>query len=184
MEQALVFASIVLGVAVAFELGNLNGVLRAKNVRWHWAQPVFAFLVLLSIIAYWWMAANKASGPITLGEFLPIMFQLVMLVLLAAVSLPDKIEDDGIDLAAYYQENRVYQWLLMALYMWSLHIAYIAYSWRHADSVGQFITFIAFDTIAGLIIIAMIFIKRWWQVALGFALLSTGPALWVSRTIS
>lgn len=35
MEQALVLASIVLGVGIAFEMENLNRVLRASKVRWH-----------------------------------------------------------------------------------------------------------------------------------------------------
>ena len=42
MGQALVFASIILGVAVAHELGNLHSLIRSRNVRWYWAQPIFA----------------------------------------------------------------------------------------------------------------------------------------------
>jgi len=34
MEQALVFASVVLGVAVALELDHFSKVIRTKNVRW------------------------------------------------------------------------------------------------------------------------------------------------------
>jgi hypothetical protein len=183
VEQALVFASIVLGVAVAFELGHLNGVLRSDRVRWHWAQPAFALFVLLTIISYWWMAAAKGDGPITLGEFLPIMFQLVLLVLLAAVSLPDRIPEEGVDLAEYYQRNRRYQWLLMALYMWSLHISYLIYSAENAASLGQFLRVTALDTVAGLVMIAMIFARRWSFVALGFLVLSVGPVLWIGRSI-
>ena len=117
MEQALVFASIVLGVAVAFELENLNRVLRSDKVTWHWAQPAFALFILLSIIAYWWGAASQPDRQITFVQFMPVMFQLVMLVLLAAVSLPDKIGEDGVDLSEYYQSNRRYQWLLEPLFL-------------------------------------------------------------------
>ena len=183
MEQALVFASIVLGVAVAFELGHLNGVLRSDKVRWHWAQPAFALFVLLTIISYWWMAAGKEPGPITLGEFLPIMFQLVLLVLLAAVSLPDTIPDDGIDLAEYYQRNRRYQWILMSLYMWSLHVSYLLYSAQNTDSFGDFVRVTIMDTFAGVVMIAMIFVRRWLLVAVGFAILSIGPGLWIGRSL-
>ena len=122
MQQALVLASIVLGVAITFELEHLNRVLRSRAVKWHWAQPIFALFVLLTIISYWWGAAKNPQGTITLGEFLPVMFQLVMLALLAAASFPDKVPEDGLDLAEYYQENRRYQWLLMALFFWSVNL--------------------------------------------------------------
>lgn len=183
MEQALVFASIVLGVAVAFELGNLNTILRSDRVKWHWAQPLFALFVLLSIISYWWMAAAKAEGPITLGEFLPIMFQLTMLVLMAAVSLPDKVEGDGIDLAAYYQSNRKYQWTLVALYFWSIHLSYVSSVLKRDPNWTQFLVQVGPDTIAGLVVMGMIFASRWRWVALGMAILALGPAIWVGRTI-
>ena len=184
MEQALVLASIVLGVAIAFELEHLNNVLRSDKVKWHWAQPVFALFVLLTIIAYWWGAAANASGPITLGEFLPIMFQLVLLALLAAVSLPDRIEDEGLDLAAYYRQNRRYQWTLMALFMWSINLRWFWTVWQRDVAVADFLAIIVGDAIGGLVIIAMIFARRWWQVAFGFAVLSIAPVLWVSRTLA
>lgn len=184
MEQALVLASIVLGVAIAFELDHLNKVLRSDKVKWHWAQPIFALLVLLTIVAYWWSAAGNASGPITLGEFLPNMFQLVLLALLAAVSLPDEIGENGIDLAEYYQSNRKYQWLLLALFMWSINVRWFWSVWQSDVSLADFISIIIGDFIGGLIVIAMIFARRWWQVALGFAVLSFAPAIWVFRTLS
>ena len=89
MEQALVFASIVLGVAVAFELQHLNTLLRSKNVKWHWAQPIFALFVLLTIMSFWWMIANRANSEeaMTLARFLPIMWILVLRNLLAAAAL-------------------------------------------------------------------------------------------------
>ena len=183
MEQALVFASIVLGVGIAFELEHLNRVLRAPNVRWHWAQPIFALFVLLTIISYWWSAANQPEGSITLGEFLPIMVDLVLLVLLAASALPDKIEEDGLDLAEYYQDNRRYQWLLMSLFFWSVNIRWIGDVWSRDESLAQFLSVIAGDSLLGLVPIAMIFARRWWQVAAGLAILSIGPAIWVGRTL-
>lgn len=183
MEQALVLASIVLGVAIAFELEHLNNVLRSDKVKWHWAQPIFALFVLLTIIAFWWGAAANASGPITLGEFLPIMFQLIMLALLAAVSLPDRIGDDGVDLADYYQRNRRYQWILMSLFFWSINARWFWTVWQRDPSFADFLAIISGDALAGLLIFAMIFAKRWWQVALGFAILSAAPIIWVTRTL-
>ena len=39
------------------------------------------------------------------------------------------------------------------------------------------------DTVAGLVIVSMIFAQRWWQVALGFAVLSLAPIIWLTRTL-
>lgn len=183
MEQALVLASIVLGVAIAFELEHLNNVLRSKKVKWHWAQPIFALFVLLTIIAYWWGAAKNSEGAITLGEFLPIMFQLVMLALLAAVSFPGQIDDVGVNLADYYQDNRRYQWILMSLFFWSVNARWFWTVWQSDYNLIDFFSIILGDLVAGLIILAMIFVRRWWQVVLGFAILSLAPVIWLSRSL-
>ncbi|MEM8725355.1 MAG: hypothetical protein AAGE86_07525 [Pseudomonadota bacterium] len=189
MEQALVLASIVLGVAIAFELEHLNGVLRAKNVKWHWAQPLFALFVLLTIIAFWWGAVNWADNasnseePFSLGRFLPMMFQLVLLALLAAASFPDRIDGEGLDLAQYYQENRRYQWTLMALYFWSVYAGYAAHVAQTSVTIGEAISRLAFDTVYAIALTGMIFVRRWWQIALGFAVAAIAPAVWFTRTM-
>lgn len=183
MEQALVLASIVLGVAIAFELEHLNKVLRAKNVKWHWAQPAFALFVLLSMISFWWGTAADVQGSITLGRFLPIMFQLIMLALMAAVSFPDSIPDEGLDLAEYYQENRRYQWILMSLYFWSITIGFGYRTAQTSESLIEFFQVVGPNSLVGLLMIAMMFVRRWWQVALGFAVLSLGPASWIFRVL-
>lgn len=184
MEQAIVLASIVLGVAIAFELEHLNKVLRAKNVTWHWAQPVFALFVLLNIISYWWGLASKGDGEITVGAFLPIMFQLVVLALLAAASFPDEIDKkDGLNLAEYYQNNRKYQWILMTLYLGSLHIGYAYSVAQSAETLSDFLIRVIPDTIFASVVVFMIFVRKWWQVALGFTLLAVGPVTWLTRTL-
>ena len=189
MEQALVLASIVLGVAIAFELEHLNGVLRAKNVKWHWAQPLFALFVLLTIIAFWWGAVNWAeqaensAEPFSFGRFLPMMFQLVLLALLAAASFPDKIGEEGLDLAEYYQDNRRYQWTLMALYFWAVYLGYLINTIQNSESVGEVVNKVAFDTVYAMALTSMIFIRRWWQVAIGFAVAAIAPAVWFTRTL-
>lgn len=187
MEQALVLASVVLGVAIAFELEHLNKVVRAKNVKWHWAQPLFATFVLLSILAFWWGAVIWATGPdaspsISLGEFLPLMFQMILLALLAAVSFPDTIPEKGLDLADYYQENRVYQWTLLVLYFGSVHARYVIATAMKATSLADMWVVVP-DTIMLALFSLMIFARKWWQVALGFGVFSFVPIIWASLTL-
>ena len=116
MEQALVLISIVLGVAITFELENLNRLIRARNVRWHWAQATYAVWVLMCVIYFWWMMAAQ-EGELSIAQFMPIMFTLIMLVLMSAVALPDNVPEDGLRMAEYYMENRRYQWGLVVLAM-------------------------------------------------------------------
>lgn len=187
MEQALVLASIVLGVAIAFELEHLNTVLRAKNVKWHWAQPLFALFVLLVIVSFWWMAASNAQnnpGPLSFGAFMPIMFMLVVLALLAGVSFPNEVPEEGIDLAQYYQEARRYQWGLMSLYFWALNIGFLYRTAQETSTMGEFFGLVATDTIAAFLVTSMMFVKTWWKVAVGFAILSISPAIWLPRIMS
>lgn len=184
MEQALVFASIILGVAVASELNNLHNLIRAPNVRWHWAQPIFAVFILFVITRFWWTLASEPEGKIRLGEFVPIMWSLVVLSLLAAVALPDRIDEkDGVDLAEYYQENRRYQWLLLILTAAPLQGSWLYGVWQESASAGEFFSRTSGDNIAWAIMIAMIFVKRWWMVAVGLAFVSLGPIAWLSRTL-
>ena len=181
MGQALVFASIILGVAVAHELGNLHSLIRSQNVRWHWAQPIFALYTLLSITFFWWLIASDSTGAITLGEFLPVMFLLVLFVLLAAVSLPDRIPDDGIDLATYYQHTRRYMWGLVALIFGALTIRV---SWQARslfDSPGDYLAMMGLNWFVVAIAVTLMFVSRWWFVAAAYIFFLSGPLFFWSR---
>ncbi|MDE1466350.1 hypothetical protein [Aurantiacibacter sp. D1-12] len=184
MEQALVFASIVLGIAVAFELQHLHQLLRAPNIRWHWAQPLFAFFVLLSIMSIWWMIAGREiEGEMTLARFMPIMWGLVMLNLLAAVALPDKIPEEGIDLAEYYQANQRYMWGLYILFFLPLGVNWFVYSMRRAENISQFVQLISGDMLGLCAFVFLFFARKWWLVAVGFAGLATLSLSWLTRAL-
>lgn len=184
MEQALVFASIILGVAVAAELGNLHKLIRSHKVRWHWAQPVFALYTLLGITFYWWLIANGSDTPLSLGEFLPTMFQLVLWVLLAAVCLPDSIPEDGVDLAAYYQANNRYQWGLVALIFGSLNVQFSIALGPVIDGFGTYLAIMGFNWLFVALAISLMFVSRWWYVALAYLIMSVGPLFfWVRQSL-
>lgn len=184
MDQALVFASIVLGVAVAFELQHLNTLLRSRNVIWHWAQPLFALFVLLTIMSFWWMiASTRLEGPMTIARLLPIMWVLVVLNLLAAAALPDKVPDDGIDLAQYYQDNRRYLWGLYLLVIAPLAANWIFVGATRVESMQDLLPYLASELPPLLIVLMLFIVRRWWLVALGFAGLALLAAGWMSRVL-
>lgn len=106
-----------------------------------------------------------------------------MLVLLSAVALPDRL-DEGLDLAAYYQNNRRDMWSLIVLAGIHMEGQWLYRVAATSSTVGEFFSHAPGDMVAWIIIVvAMIFVRRWWLVAAGFAVLSLGPLAWLSRTI-
>ena len=184
MEQALVLISIVLGVAITLELENLNRLIRSKQVRWHWAQVIFAFFALMIVLVFWWMMASKSdAGAITLGEFLPIMLLMVIIVLMAAVALPDKIPAEGkLDLRDYYMENRKYQWGLVAALIGLIGLGWMQVLYGRHGFWGAILNGWR-EWVPFLLAIWMMFANRWWKVGIGYAAMSFIPIAWLSRTL-
>ena len=146
-----------------------------------------SLIALLAIVAFWWSAAIWAKSPeanatFSLGEFLPLLLQMILLALLAAASFPDKIPEEGLNLAEYYQENRVYQWSLFVAYFTAVHIAYVVKTALKASALSDMWVVVPDTIILGLFSL-MIFARQWWQVGLGFAMLSTIPIVWSSLTL-
>lgn len=114
------FASIILGLAVADMLMDLDRLLRARRrVRWH-ALPVIAFaFVLMVLVAAWWELYDlSATRTMTVALFLPYFAKLILIFLLSAAVLPSEWEGN-IDLGQYYFANARYffgiWWLLSVL---------------------------------------------------------------------
>ncbi len=129
------FVSIVLGVALADLATSLHRLLRARSrVHWDWLAPLAAFGAMLVIVLGWWELYDNFTGRVALGRFLPVLFSLLLLFLLAAAALPDEVPDEGIDLRAYYLDNRAYFWGIFALFLLSTLVADIhdagAGGWR------------------------------------------------------
>ena len=184
MEQALVFASIVLGVAIASELNNLHKLLQSDKVTWHWAQALYALLVLISIMSFWWMIAKRNdTTEITLAGFLPVMWIMVMFNLMAAVALPDSIPEDGVRMADYYQEKRRYMWGLFLLATAPLGASWLFHSAKTATGLLQFAA-MAGPELFGIAVLAFMFFARaWWMVALGFAAYGLMTTSWLFRAL-
>lgn len=128
MENVLVFASIVVGLGVADELISLHRLLRSRDrVTWDWAALAVAALVLLTIVQIWWSIAQPRADAMTIGEFLPMLVELILLFLLAAAVLPDEVPEAGIDLKLYYDRNGSYIWSLFSLALgWLLFASSLA----------------------------------------------------------
>ena len=185
MEQALIFASIIVGVAVSDQVLSLNRLLRADApVRWHWAIPVTALLILLTNLQVWWSLAGEPAEKISIGEFLPILVQLILIALLSAASLPDEVPAEGIDLKQYYQHHARYVWTLFALgLVWAEVIALID-AVTNDHSMIDLVANRTIDIVVIAVMVGLAFVRRWWLVALGIGFLYLGPLNWLSRTLN
>jgi hypothetical protein len=185
VEQALTFASIIIGVAISDQVLSLHRLLRCgAPVRWHWAQLWFAVIVLLTDMMVWWAIAGNGNGPVSIGAFLPKVVQLILLALLTVSTLPDHVGAEGVDLADYYQRNKRYQWTLLGLtFLWGFGIDII----EKIDGVNDFAPFMLgrwLDLLALGLIVGMGFVRRWPAVALGLAMTTVPAFLWLARTVS
>lgn len=184
MEQALVFASILVGVAISDQIVSLHRLLRSGvPVKWHWAQPWFALLVLLLNVMIWWSIVGEDKPNLTIGEFVPVLVQLIILALLTIATLPDRLGPEGIDLADFYQANRHYQWSLLALALiWNILVD-VGKRIQGGEAVLSAFYQRSEDGIVLAVMILLVFTRRWWVVAIGMALLSMGPINWLSRSM-
>jgi hypothetical protein len=118
-EYLLMFASVILAMAVSDVITSLNRLLSAgARIRWDWLSPLAATLAFLKIVNQWWawFGASTFAGAMTFGMFLGVLVSAVLLFLLAASALPDSLEE-GADLRAYYQNTARRFWLLFAAHI-------------------------------------------------------------------
>lgn len=112
--------SVFVGLAVTDVAKSLHVLLRARDrVRWDWLPLAAALAPVLSAWGLWWRLFSSADATafLTLGGFLPLAAQLVVLYLLNAASLPDEVPASGLDLRAFYHANARYFWTLYAVFV-------------------------------------------------------------------
>lgn len=182
-EYTSVMASIIIGLALVDVLVSFNRLIRAgKAVRWHWAAPVAAVMVVLALIQVWWGLYSPQDTPLTIGQFLPLLVELVILFLLAAAALPDEVPADGVYLKAYYHRNGFYFWgLFTAAVGWPITVDIF-----EALMNGRLVDFLAgrlVDLGVLVVLASLIFTRRLWWHAVAMLLLSAGPIGWLSRSL-
>lgn len=132
----LAFVGIIIGLGVADLLVSLHKLLRAgRRVKWHWATPALAALMLLVTLVLWWWSfvwLNDIESE-TIADFLPKFLVLVVAFLMMAAALPDDVPEGGIDLEKFYSSSRIHLWSLMSLTLATVLMIYIADQW----SVGM-----------------------------------------------
>ena len=114
-EYLLILASVILGLAVSDIAVSLNRLLEVR-VRWDWLAPLAAALAFLKITTQWWgwySGVSSAKG-MTFENYVAVLVSAVLLFLMAAASLPDRLEESPFELRAYYTRVSRRYWLLFA----------------------------------------------------------------------
>ena len=182
-DAVLVFASIIMGVAVADQLTSLQRLLRRrKEVRWDWLLLWVAAAVLLTQIQLWWTIAGQRETAITIGAFLPLIIELILLFLLAAASLPDGTAADRPDLRQYYDDQSRYIWSLYALALGWLVVVQMVTDWMQKGSYSLAGNLDEFGVLALMASMAIVK-RRAWHVASLVVLTYTGPIGWLWRSL-
>ena len=183
-ERALIFAGVIVGLAVADQLISLHRLLkRRRDVIWDPLLLWTAALIMVTLVQVWWSIAGARSLPMTIGDFLPMLLGLVLLFLLAAASLPDDATADGTDLRAYYSAQRRYIWALYSLAVASLIVTRLIAERFVQTSFFSFQNLLdaaMLGVMASLILVR----NRWWHAVVLTVLTIAGPVLWLSKTLN
>jgi hypothetical protein len=119
-EYVAIFYGIVVALALETVLVNAHRLLAArKAVRWHWMAPATAVnSSLLTLGQFWvlWGDRDQWKGSFSFFQFLPYGISMLLMFLAAAATLPDEVPAEGLDLKAFYFENRRHYWGLVVAY--------------------------------------------------------------------
>lgn len=183
-EYTSVLASIIVGLALVDVLVSLNRLIRAgPRVQWHWAAPAASALVFLTVIQIWWSLYQPGEAPLTIGAFLPVLVELILLFVLAAAALPDEVPAEGVDLRRYYDRNGRYFWSLFAAALaWPLALAAVEAA-RHPDRLAELLDGRLVDLVVLLVFGSLILVRRLWWHAIAMGFLFLGPIGWLSRSL-
>ena len=170
----LAFVGIILGLGVADLLTSLHKLLRAGNrVKWHWATPTLAALMLLVTLVVWFRSFGAFSDlrSETIADFLPEFVVLVFSFLMMAAALPDEVPERGIDLKQFYFSSRIHLWSLMSATLGGFTLLYFVEHW--SIGVAQLLA-IAWPTMLSfaLAVVATL-TKRMWMHALAIGWIFT-----------
>ena len=131
-DFVLAFVGIIIGLGVGDLLVSFHQLLRAgRRVRWHWATPSLAIMMLFVTLVLWWRSyywfSDITSG--TIADFLPKFFGLVVSFLMMAAALPDEVPEAGIDLREFYLSSRIHLWTLLSITLGSSNIITFIERW-------------------------------------------------------
>ena len=171
-EYVAIFFGIVVALAIETVLVNLHRLIAAKSrVRWHWMAPATAVnSSLVTLGEFWilWGDRDQWKGRYSFFQFLPFAVALFLMFLAAAATLPDEIPEEGLDLKAFYFDNRRHYWGLVAAYFgMNLVLNLVGQLWTGPGAPWQeSLRWLVGDVIGVVVaVLLMIFRTTWVHVA-------------------
>lgn len=123
VDYISVFSAIIIGLAVADLATSFHKLMRhGERVRWDWLIIAVVLLVLLNLVAVWWVTLlwYGEIKDMSIAAYLPDLAILLILFLAAAAILPDEVPAEGLALRDFYLSNSSYFWTL-----WSILVALV-----------------------------------------------------------
>jgi hypothetical protein len=105
-----VLLSIILGLGMTQVLTALGRLIRNRDrVRMRWLPLLWAAVLLIIYVQVWWsMYGLRLRQVWTFLDFCIVLAQTATLYLMAAVALPEQVEEAGTDLGVYF--DRHHRW--------------------------------------------------------------------------
>ena len=111
------FVTIVLAIALTDLIQSSHRLIRARRrVKWDVLPLMVAFFVYLSVLSEFFSLWGELGGQsFSFIDLVGLMVVPTFVALLAFAVLPDEVPAEGLDLTAFYLENRRYVVALLAL---------------------------------------------------------------------
>jgi hypothetical protein len=137
-DYALGLLTILMGLALAeVTLSFHKLAIRARGIHWDGRPLIAAAMVAFECVRHWfaqWTLRDSAAA-LTFPVYLGLFLQMLLLVLLAAASLPDD-PDDQCDLGAFYERRRRYFWGLFTGYYLCFFIWWLIFGATNSEGSG------------------------------------------------
>lgn len=137
-DYSLGLLTILMGLALAdvtFSFHHLA--VRARTIRWDGRPLIAAALVIVECVRLWFAqwTLRSVSVALTFPIYFGLFLEMLLLVLLASASLPDKPADDC-DIGAVYEQRRCYFWGLFAAYYAMYFVFWLVFGATNAAGTG------------------------------------------------
>jgi len=166
-DYALGLVSTLVGLALADLAASLHRLLRrTRLVKWDGRLVLCVVLVIITIVGMWFevWSIRTVKAVLSFPFYLSLFVEFMVLFLICAACLPDDAEEGG-DLGAYYERNRIYLWSLLVLFETSFFLHWIYFAGLHAS--GGEMVLLGAVVIFPLVVSALLAIisSRWFHYA-------------------
>lgn len=147
-----VLLSIIIGLGLTQLLTAAGRLIRHRDrVRVDWLPLLWAAVLLVVFVQVWWsMFGLRNHHEWTFLAFMLILAQTCTLYLMAAVVLPEQVDDSGVDLATHY--DRQHRWFfgffLATLFISVLKDLVVGGKLPSVENLGFHVLFIAVCLVA------------------------------------